>query len=772
MLSLEPPILEIDGITVYRDHAIADQFYYLAPPPKIARDGGKPMFDLFAYTVDLKHSALGGTTIPEELGAGFLTMGVNCELTDLRKQRLIDGISARLDRPADRIMLLPTPYHSGSVRVIALDKFSAPAEPAGNPASDNRLNGRPTFVEEIVGAATPNLMGDLRTIFSLSLSQAGVVFLQGLYEERAAPVGVIYDLKFYGLRPSVQTVVHADLSRIHQHFGGGLQVQYQWLKAEVSAGLDFLEQRGAIEVELTSQAVGEEAQKSKELALSLFKDRILQEMFQPAVPQVPANLTPLATAAATGTAAQAGAATNASAQASLGFTLKFQRTEELKVVHYSFSERSPEQRVHSPQAFLALMVSKADFDKRVHQIDLQHTFFETLEVLVTGPTKEEFEALRIRQVEATLTYGEPGDADPPESRSLLFRPDTTGDKTFAVKRRGRKSLAYRYSLVYEFVADTSVDADSQRLEFRDRVETGRTLLINPTRDFGVLQVEVEPGRIDASIKQADVALEYKSRDGGFIANQIFRLGLDGAVQSRPNRWQVRTRDRDLAPYTATSTFVFDDGAVFTPPPLQTSEPLLRIDSPFRHRRQLLIKPNVVSQNISQLTVEVEYDDPEARYQRRFATTLQAPFESKEMSWPILDANRQKVRYRVTTHEPGFISEGEWEETEASSIIAGAAGSRLATVTVRLIGGSLEDAGLDALMVKLHLAGAAPDSEDTVSLFFEPSGSTSLDAKLTLPPGVPLKYRFQTTAFKRSSEVVESGWKEETNKLLVISTRTL
>jgi hypothetical protein len=771
MLSLEPPILEIDGLTVYRDHAIADQFYYLAPHPKIARDGGKPMFDLFAYTVDLKHSALSGTAIPEELGAGFLTMGVSCELTDARKQRLIDAISSRLERPADRIILLPTPYHAGSVRVIALDKFSAPAEPAGDPASGNRLNGRPTFVEEIIGAATPNLMGDLRTIFSLSLSQSGVVFLQGLYRERAAPVGVIYDLKFYGLRPAVQAVIHADLSSIYQHFGGGLQVQYGWLKAEVEAGIDFLRQRGAIEIRLTSQAVGEEAQKSKELALSLFKDRVLQEMFKPATPQVPTNLTSMAAAAA-GTAAVGGAPADAGPQASVGFTLKFQRTEDLKEVDYSFTESSPEQRVHSPQAFLAVVLSKSEYDHHVHQIDLQHAFFETLEVLVTGPTKQEFEALRIRQVEATLTYGEPGDADPPESRSLLFRPDSTGDKLFAVKRRGRKSLAYRYSLAYEFVADSSVDADSQRLEFRDRVDTGRTLLINPMRDFGVLQVEVEPGRIDASITQADVVLEYKSRDGGFIANQQFRLNLNGAAPDRATRWQVRTRDRDLAPYTATSTFVFDDGTAFTPAPVAATEPLLRIDSPFRHRRQLLIKPNIVSPNISQVTVEVEYDDAPARYHRRFAVHLQAPFESKEISWPILESGRQRIRYRVTTHEPGFISEGEWEETDGSSIIAGAAGSRIATVTVRLIGGSLGDAGLDALMVKLQLAGTGPAPEESASLFFEPSGSTSQDAKLTLPPVVPFKYRFQTTAFRQSAEIVESIWKEETNKTLVISTRTL
>ena len=57
-----------------------------------------------------------------------------------------------------------------------------PADPA-QPAA-----GRPTFVEQIMGSATPDLMNDLRSVFSLALSQSGVTFLEGLYEDGAAPV--------------------------------------------------------------------------------------------------------------------------------------------------------------------------------------------------------------------------------------------------------------------------------------------------------------------------------------------------------------------------------------------------------------------------------------------------------------------------------------------------------------------------------------------------------------------------------------------------------
>lgn len=772
MLSLEPPFFEIDGVSIFRDHALATQFYYLAPHPSIARDGARPMFDLFAYTVALEHSALAGTSIPNELGAGFLTLGVSCELSEARKQRLSDTLATRLELDAARVSVLPVPYHAGSVRVIALDRFSAPGEPSASAASDEPLRGRPTFVESIIGSSTPNLMGDLRSIFSLGLSQDGVAFLEGLYRDGAAPVGIVYELRYHGLRPSVQAVVHADLSTIYTHFGGGLSGQYQWLKAEVGAAIEHLEQKNAIRVELISQATGEEALKSKELALSLFKDQVLQQLFQPSTPQVPQNLGALAAAGTSAVPQGAGAATSGAAQGSLGFTLKFLRREELKTASYDYSERAPAERVHAPQAFLSLLLDEDELGRQVHHVDLDHRFFETLDVLVTGPSKSELDALRIRQVEAILTYGEPGDAVPPESRSLLFRPDSTGDKTFAVKRRGRGSLAYRYSLAYEFVSDPDIDAEAQRIELAERPSSGRTLLINPTRDFGVLRVDVQAGTLDPSITRSDVQLEYRSGDGRFTARQSFRL--DTTDTPPPvERWHVRTRELALAAYRATCSFVFADGALYTAPPFESREPLLRVDSPFRFMRRLLVKPSVVAPSITQLTVEVVYEDRAGNYERRFTETFTPPFQSRELTWPILSAERQTLRYRVTSHEPGFASESAWQETEDPSIIAGAVGSRIATLGVKLIGGSLAAAGLDGLLVKLQLVPSSELEDETISLLFEPdSAITLLEARLMVPPGATFAYRYQTTAFKTRGEVTVSDWKQSTDKPLVLSIRNL
>ena len=760
MLSLEIPAVEIDGVLVYADHAVATAFYYAAPHPRITRTGGRLLFDVFAYRVDLAHSPLAGTTIPDELGAGFLTMGVNCALSDSKHADIVRSLAERVGVPEAEISLAPIPYDRGTVSVLALDQFATPGEPAAAPQP---ASGRPTFVERVIGSGTPMLLGDLRTILSLALSQDGVTFLRGLYEDGAAPVGIVYELEFFGLRPAVEATVTADLSRIHEHFGGGLDVNVSWFRADIDAALDVLTEQSAIRVELTSQATGEEAQRSKELALSLFKERIVQEMFRPTAPAVPS----LGDAASV----LADAAVSTAAGGRVALTLRATRREELKTVTYDFRERSPEKRTHSPQGFLPVLLSEAELAQRVHEVDLDSDFFELLEVLVAGPDPQEFDALSIRQVEATLTYGQPGDAEPPESRTLLFRPDATGDKVFALKRRGRESLAYDMALTYEFVRRAGSDTDTLRYELPARSLTSRAPRINPYDDFAVLDVEVEPGVLDPTIAQIDVMLA--AGDGtAFRAEEHIRLFPGEDVP--PRRWQVRALEADLRRYTAARTFRFSDGAVYEAPPITSTEPLLRVDSPFPHHRELLIRPNVTSDAVMRITVELLYSDIANGYERRFLETLDRSedgrFETLAVRWPIVDATSQLVRYRVTTHESGFIGESDWEETADPSIIVGSVGTRIAGIDVRLIGPPLDEVGLDAVQLKVAaMNGSAPGEPQSLLLV---GTEASHRVNLPLPPGASLRYRYQTTAFRIDGRIVESAWKQNTDPLLVLSTRTL
>ena len=757
MLSLEAPFWSVDGIPVYRDHRVDTQFYCGAPDPSIAVSGGRPMFDVFAYLVDLKHSPLGGTTIPDQLGAGFLTMGVECTLSAARRSAIVTAVANRTGLEPAQVSLLPIPYHRGSVQVIALDAMSAPATtPAAPMDPAHPADGRPTFVESVLGSITPNLTGNLRSIFSLSLSQSGVTFLRSLYEQHAAPVGIVYDLAYWGLRPAVQARVTADVTTVYRHFGAGVGVGCGYFRAEIDAALDRLEQDGTIKVELTSQATGEEAQKSKELAMSLFKDSIVQQLFRPTAPTVPPGAIP-------GTPSSGSAAL-------VTLTLQAKRSDELRTVTYDFTERAPEERRHAPQAFLPLLVTDQQLTAAIHRVDLHDRFFETLDVLVTGPTAEDFAGLGIRQVTATLTYGEESDARDQDRLPLLFRADSTGDKVFGAARAGRPSLDYALDVVYDLERTDDVLGDSFRYQLPTRRETSRAVLLNPNADFGFLDVELEPGRLPDGLAELEVALSYGEPDDDFTAAQTFRLPAGGTGGPNPH-WRLRTREPDLAPYQVACTWHFADGTSWEQPAYPATQRLLEPDNPFRHERTVLIRPNVTSPAITEVAVEVEYADPDNRYARTLGTAIGPPFAARTLTWPVLDPSIRKIRYRVTTTEPGFVGDGPWVETTDTSVVVGSVGARTGRIDVRLVGPTLTDVGLDAARVDLRVEPPTGATGELTSLLLDDT-TRAATASLTYPPGAPLRYRFRTTAFRGNGTTTESAWTAATTTLLVLSTRNL
>jgi hypothetical protein len=749
MLSLEVPPRTAAGLLVFADHLDPGHFYYAAPDPRIAMTAGRPMFDVFSYAVELEHSPLSGTKIPDELGAGFLTMGVECSVPPAKLQQARTELANQLGRAADTVTLGPIPYVSGSVSVIALDAASGAAAAAATNAPV--VPGRPTFVQQIVGAGTPSLLGDLRSIFSLSLSQEGVAFLQGLYTQGAAPVGVVYDLKFLGLRPSVHAEIHADVSRIYSEFGGKASVGYlQYFRAEVEKTISKLQQDGAVTIKITTEAVGEEGQKAAELALSLFKDKIIQELFRPtAAPQIPnlGNIPGLN-------------AMSSQPQSIVALSLRAKTEEELRTIDFDFSMRAPAERTHAPQGFVTALLTPEQMRDRIHHVDLGSPFFELLEVLVSGPSEEEFAALRLRSVTAELRYG----TDPPQS--LVFRPGSSGDKTWAVKRLGRPSLAYTVDLTYEFSRDGSVDGDGLTYRTGPRERTGRTFSIRPYDDVTVIDVEVERGRLPESVADVDVTLDYAGTD--FTAHHRLRLPRATVLPLAQRQWQVRTRDAGAQTYTAAATLTFDDGAVLELPAVTSGERLLRVDAPFAATRNLLVQPTVTATDVSAISLEVVYEDGD--YRRTFAHTFTPPWQPLTLSWPIMDGTRQKLRYRVTTAAGGIVTPTDWETTDEPSIVVGDVGRRRRSVDIRLIGPPMADAGLDAVNVRVGIAGSA--DADAVSVFFDPSTPTAQSVSLPAPPGAPPGFRYQTTGFHADGTQRQSAWLDGPTPLLVVSTRSV
>ena len=259
--------MTIEGITVFPDHADPNQFWYLPGPVSLARRRKDSKADL--TFIKYKPSAVGGGV----KGGGFVTFTVNLRLDDDLERRILSKLSSV---SKGRPKLAAVPFDEGSVKCIALN-----LEGSGGTTAAAAKEGTFNAVEQILGASTPSLHGDNTAAFSLTLSQEGATILEKAFEEGTTPVGVIYELKYTGIRPALDVKITADFKRIYNHFSAGLNAQVYFVSLGIDAGFEKLVQEGAIKIEVTN-FTGEDDLKEKEnWAKDFFKEKLLSEWFQP-----------------------------------------------------------------------------------------------------------------------------------------------------------------------------------------------------------------------------------------------------------------------------------------------------------------------------------------------------------------------------------------------------------------------------------------------------------------------------------------------------------
>lgn len=265
MLLLGSRTVTVDGITVFSDHADPNQFWYLPGPVQLARREGRAVLTFIKY----KPAAVAGGA----KGGGFLIFEVNLRLDPGLERRILSKLrSVAPGQPK----LAVVPFDEGTVQCVALNVQGAGgtvAQPAGP--------GSFSAVERILGASVPSLHGDNNAAFSLTLSQEGATILEKAFEQGTEPVGVIYDLKFTGMRPALSVEITANLERVYNQLSAGLEAQVYFIRAGIDAAFEKLVQDGAIKIRVLD-FTGEDDEKEKERwALDFFKENLLRQWFEP-----------------------------------------------------------------------------------------------------------------------------------------------------------------------------------------------------------------------------------------------------------------------------------------------------------------------------------------------------------------------------------------------------------------------------------------------------------------------------------------------------------
>ena len=261
MLQFGAAPLIVEGVEVFGDHADPAQFWYLPAPVQLAQGPNGPVFTLILYEPSATDAGV--------KGGGFLMFETALPIdTDLETR-----IKAALPG-AGKKTVSPVVFDEGDVQCVALNL-------QGGPGTTASVDGAFHAVEAIMGASVPSLFGDNVAMFSLSLSEDGAILLEKVFAAGGSPVGVIYRLKFTGLRPALHVHITADLHKVYTELSAGLDAQVYWVKLSLDAMMQKLQQDGVIKIEVISFTTDADRDQQEQFALQLFTQHILQSWFEP-----------------------------------------------------------------------------------------------------------------------------------------------------------------------------------------------------------------------------------------------------------------------------------------------------------------------------------------------------------------------------------------------------------------------------------------------------------------------------------------------------------
>ncbi|MFI6539324.1 hypothetical protein ACIBHY_43180 [Nonomuraea sp. NPDC050547] len=656
MLQLGSQTFEVDGVTVFRDHADPDQFWYLATEVVLrTRSDGRAAFSFLQYRPDVKDAGIEG--------GGFLMLETAVSLPAATRSKIMGQAQALAANPR----LVAAPVEAGSVRCLALNLEG----PGGTTAPPGAF----TPVTRIMGAAKPSLVGEETAAFSLVLDEAGATILEAAFANGLTPIGVVYDLTYSALTPDLHVEITADLDRVYTHFSAGLEAQIYWLRVGIDAGFEELVANGAIKIKVIDfEGTGDQAEK---WALDFFKTDLLSKWFEPSLslgklqgptqpegldaifdrakklikPGTPPGGTPPGGTPPGGTppggtppppppprpapSPQEGAA--ASIPALVSFKLKVLRQEERKKVTLVFERRKAVKRTYAPQGFVGLLLDDlADKSSYFLKVDLADSFFKKIDVDVAAPV--DFVDIGLFATDVAIDYGGNG---PEDFRLTQAAP---GPARFTTLLNAARDLDFTVGMEHHFHANSGWIGEKLSYQVPPRRTKDRTLKADPQDDLGFLKLEIFPNRIDPGIVDAvDVDLRYD--DGHtFQRRDIFRVRPKDAAR----QWRLRLTRPAERSWTAQLTHHLSDGTTRVTPAFSGDASFLPVNDPFPDSLDILALPLFEQGTVRMAFLEVEYDDPANTYHRRARLEIPGTAVSPlPLRVALIDPARREFRHQVT-----------------------------------------------------------------------------------------------------------------------------
>jgi hypothetical protein len=731
VLTIEAPYYFVKDIIVFRDHQDPDQFYCLPGTPKLPVENGKLDFTLYKYRFDIAENPISDPTRAK--GAGLALFSTEIPIANI--QALQDEVVSQSGRASAR--LAPAVFTTASVHSLI-----------AHTDGDN-------LISDLVETHPAPIASPHHSAFALALTAEGATFVEAAVKGGASPVGVVYEMRFLALSPAVNARVRMQYDRVYDDFSVSLGFTYYYLSAKLDLELQSLIERDVIHIEIVSFTDAADEERQRQIVMNLISARIKQDFFHSGLPPQQDDSAP------TGPLAQllgASASNSKVSSASALFVLKarYDLQTELKEFNLVYDGRAAIELSHTSSGFLSTIVKDGP-PPNIQEIDLHDSFFATLDVQLHSTI--DFATLtELKAATLNLSFGD-------QRTSYIFSPSTVGPFRFAAALARPDQDQYQYDIDYDF--DASISSGAARLSAGPFLSRSRALVIDPMIHFRYRRIAFLLGPLDFSqVPQIHVRVRASPGQGAPD------LASEEIVLNANNRQQIWRLHLPLTapPFTVLARTDWEDahGVVRTGDESEVTSDSVVALGPYRDLLSIQILPGADWNAVSQVVVEIRYQDDDNLIDKQFIFTSAQKGAPQHLDIPLLDPTKRQYHWRETIMFLDGTSEThDWATMDSALLVVGEKKKTTGDVQIVWVG---QPTDIFGLRIDIWAKDAA-DNEQNVSVFLRAAAETQKSATLPLDAGGQLDYRFEVHRVSANGDQLVRSDEGQHSPLLVVQTGT-
>lgn len=637
MLYLNPPFLYIEGVTVYPDHADPLQFYYLPSFPRLSTFTDETSGEKIPAIQLIKFRGKAGN-------GGFLNFDVNVGVDEDVLRTVSRKIQDKLGLD-EAPRLAPVPLVDGSVSLMLFGKKTPEStgtavqpQPKPEPASGEPVPAPgPEFVLKIDQSSKPSLYGDNQAAFSVKLDQEGVTVLEKALQGEMSPIGIIYNLKYHGLRPAYKVKCHVDWERVQKHFEEHFGVDCIFFSASIDKAIDKLIEDRVIVIDVdTFVPEGEDESSmiaSRDRAVDFVRQQVTEAFFTPSLDPYQKDETWYD---------QVGGLVDRLANPLSSFSMfSYSRLDYTRIdkkrLNMTMNERNTVVRNIYPQGHLrglCRVLQGMDPERFIMSVDLDDPWFQRRRVNVIS--RGAFAEDSLSSIHAILRYGN-------DTRDVVLE-----------ESEPRKELDWG-SLIVNGAMEEAVNARFE-VNFKSVVGAERPVsLVSPEEVTRNENYECDPRKLYSLIPvpivalgfpwerfpNVEVQLRYEDPANQIRQNDVYRLCKDKAEAG----WKMFVVDPTRRTFSYRTRYFGADDKDVESPWIETDREEVVLRDPWSLKRTLEVVPVVNWELVDRVFVDVTYDDEDngvhAEGAFGFTKDASAP---QSISVGIKDTNRRAITF--------------------------------------------------------------------------------------------------------------------------------